>query len=502
MEKENTSSQEKIRKEKLDKLRHLGINPYSDGSFKPNLSIEKLILLFKEIKTKDDLAQNQKLSSKKVKIYGRVMLSRSQGKAGFLQIKDFSAKIQIYCNKKILSDKDFEVWQLIDLGDIIGIEGNLMITNTGELTVRAKKIHFLTKSLKPLPEKHSGLVDVEERYRKRYLDLISNDQIKDIFVTRFKIIRSIQNFLDKLGYIEVETPMLHSTLGGASARPFETFHNSLKLDLKLRIATELHLKRLIVGGFEKVYEIGRIFRNEGISPKHNPEFTSIELYQANGNLDTMFDLTEKMIKNVVYKITNSFKIYSTQSKNTIDFEKPFIKISMNDLIKKHVKVDFAKINSLNDAKKIAKLNKIEIKKHYDIGHIMNEFFEKFCQDKLIQPTFVYDFPLSVSPLAKKSLNNDKLTQRFELFIDGKECANAFSELSDPQEQKKRFLNQLKEKELGSKEDIELDNDFLNALKYGMPPTGGMGLGIDRLVMLITDKSNIREVLLFPLLKNK
>jgi len=498
--KRNFNDQELARRAKLKQLKELGVEPYTNGEFKPNKHIVDILDKYKDL-TKPKLEKDLKLQKVNFKIYGRIMLNRDQGKMGFFHIKDSTAKIQVYINSKGVKELDFKVYKLADIGDWVGIQGNLMVTNTGELTIRAKKYTLLSKSLKPLPEKYHGLSDIEEKYRRRYVDLIVNDDSRKTFITRTKIIRTIQNFLDKKGYIEVETPMLHETLGGASAKPFKTHHNSLNMDLNLRIATELHLKRLIVGGFEKVYEIGRIFRNEGISTKHNPEFTSIELYEANGNLETMKSVTEGLVKETVKKIHHSMKLEFDNNK--IDFSKPFKSQSMIDLVKKETGIDFEKIETFEQAKNLAKENKIEVKKHmYGIGHILTEFFEKFCESKLIQPTFVTDFPIEVSPLARKKKDNERLTERFELFIAGREYANAFSELNDPNDQYERFKNQLKEKELGSDEASEMDIDYIEALEYGMLPTGGMGLGIDRLVMLLTGNSSIRDVLLFPQLKKE
>ncbi|NQX83787.1 MAG: lysine--tRNA ligase [Mycoplasmataceae bacterium] len=495
------SEQEIARREKLEKLKELGIDPFGDGYFKPSHYSKDIKEKFINIKSKEDLENNPEAQKELFKLTGRVMLKRGQGKAGFMQIKDSYGSIQIYIKKAEISELDFNVWSLADIGDYIGVEGNLMITGTGELTIRVTSYKLLTKSLRPLPEKFHGLTDIEEKYRRRYVDLIVNDEAREVFRNRTKMIRTIQRILDERGYIEVETPMLHGTLGGAAAKPFETHHNSLGQDLYLRIATELHLKRLIVGGFDKVYEIGRIFRNEGISTKHNPEFTSIELYEANGNLDTMIEVTEALVKGVVKSVRGTEVIDYQEHK--LDFSKPFKKISMIELIKKEKGIDFKKVKSFEEAKKIAKKHNVKISDHmYGIGHIITEFFEEFCEDKLIQPTFVTGYPVEVSPLAKRNKDDNTMTDRFELYIAGREYANAFSELNDPDDQYNRFLSQLKEKELGSEEASEMDIDYVQALEYGMPPTGGMGLGIDRLAMLVNNKSSIRDVLLFPQLKRK
>jgi len=389
----------------------------------------------------------------------------------------------------------------VDLGDIVGIEGTIMKTNTGELTVRANSATIITKSLRPLPEKFHGLNDIEERYRRRYVDLIVNEESKEVFEKRSLIVSEIRNYLNEKGFMEAETPVLQSVSGGASAKPFETYHNTLDMDLTLRIATELHLKRLIVGGFPKVYELGRIFRNEGISNRHNPEFTSIELYEAFGDMQSMLELTEDLINHVAVKVNGTEEI--VYGDTNVSLKKPFKRIEMVDLINEVTGINFNEITSFEEAVKIAKDNGVKLEKHHNsIGYIINEFFEQKAEETLIQPTFVTGYPIEVSPLAKKRKGSDAITDRFELFIGAREYANAFSELNDADDQYERFLNQLREKESGNDEATDMDIDFVEALETGMPPTGGMGLGIDRLVMLLTNSPSIRDVILFPHQRNK
>ena len=376
-----------------------------------------------------------------------------------------------------------------------------MITNTGELSLKVLEYIHLTKALRPLPEKYHGLVDKEEIYRRRYVDLIMNQESKETFIKRSKIIREMRNYLDNLGYYEVETPVLQPILGGANARPFITHHNTLNMPFYLRIATELHLKRLIVGGFDGVYEIGRLFRNEGIDRLHNPEFTTIELYLAYSDLQGMMDLSENLISHLAETVVGTTKI--TYDEKEIDLSKGWKKVHMVDLIKEKTGIDFFNIHDYEDAKKLAKQHHLEIQPHFTgIGHIVNLFFEHYCEEDLIQPTFVYGHPIEISPLTKKDPKDERFTQRFELFINGSEYANAYTELNDPIDQLERFENQIKEKDLGNEEANEMDLDFVEALEYGMPPTGGIGIGIDRLVMLLTDSKSIRDVLLFPQMKNR
>ncbi len=487
------TDQELVRREKAENLKKKGINPF--GS-KFNITSDSL-----EIKTKFDAYSKEELEEVKeeVIIAGRIMTKRRSGKAGFMHILDKHGQIQIYINLNNVGEDNYELYKDSDIGDIIGIEGTVTRTNTGELSVKASKYIHLVKALRPLPEKFHGLTDVEERYRRRYVDLIMNEEARKIAFTRPKIIRKIQNILDTKGYVEVETPVLQTILGGASAKPFITHHNTLDIDMYLRIATELPLKRLLVGGMDAVYEIGRLFRNEGMDRSHNPEFTTIELYKAYADMEDMMDITEEIFKTIAKDIFDTFKF--KWQENEINLEKDFKKVHMVELIKEITKIDFFEDMSLEDAKKLAKEHNIEIEDHYGYGHIVNEFFEKYCEETLIEPTFVYGHPIEISPLATKS-EDPRWTERFELFIGGDEFANAFTELNDPLDQYERFLSQMKERELGNDEANEMDLDYVEALEYGMPPAGGLGIGIDRLVMLFTNTSTIREVILFPTMKNK
>ena len=490
------TEQQIIRREKLEKLKLMDRDPYF-SKFIPMITIDELNILY-DSKTKEELSTEK---TSEYSIAGRVMMVRDQGKAMFISIKNNGQPFQFYLRKDSVSDSDWEVSQLLDVGDIISSTGTVMKTNTNQLTLRSTKFNILTKSLRPLPEKFHGLVDIEERQRRRYVDLIMNDDSRKIFEKRTKIISSIRNYLERKGYFEAETPILQASLGGASALPFNTHHNSLNMEFKLRIATELPLKRLVVGGFDKVFEIGRLFRNEGISIKHNPEFTSIEIYEAYGDIETMKKLAENLITESTMAVNGTTEIIY-QEKN-ISLSAPFKSIEMVDIINEITGVDFKKINSLEEAKKIAKENNIEIKKHYNsIGYIINEFFEEKCEDKIIQPTFITGYPVEVSPLAKKRKDDEMMTDRFELFIDGREYANAFTELNDSDDQRTRFENQLRESKEGNKEATEMDVDYIEALEYGLPPTGGIGIGIDRLVMLLTDSASIRDVILFPHQRNK
>ena len=421
------------------------------------------------------------------------------GKLGFMHIQDRDGQIQIVVNKGVVGEEVYEIFKASDIGDIIGIEGELVKTDSGELSVKAHTYTHLSKALRPLPEKFHGLTDVEERYRRRYVDLIMNEDSKRIALLRPKIIRAIQHYLDGQGLVEVETPVLQPILGGAAARPFVTHHNTLDMDFYLRIATELPLKRLIVGGLEGVYEIGRLFRNEGMDTKHNPEFTTVEAYIAYSDIYVMMDLCENLIRSVALEAIG--KTEFEWNGKVIDIAKPFRRISMVEAIKEYANVDFSKEMSLDEALALAKEHNVEVEKHQmTVGHIINLFYETFCEDKMIQPTFVYGHPIEVSPLAKKA-SDPRFTERFELFIDGTEYANAFSELNDPIDQRERFEKQLELKALGDAEASEMDVDYVEALEYGLPPTGGIGIGVDRLVMFLTGQTSIREVLLFPHMRN-
>jgi lysyl-tRNA synthetase, class II len=492
---EELSEQELVRRQKLANLEGRGIKPFGYPFKRTHLSAE-LIEEYDQYSKAELEEMNIKTS-----VAGRIMTKRDQGKAGFMHIQDFSGQIQIYVRKDRVGEEAFTTFKAGDLGDIVGIDGIVFKTNHGELSIKADEYHHLSKALRPLPEKFHGLTDIEERYRRRYVDLIMNPQAKEVAIARAKIIRAMQNYFDNKGYIEVETPILQPVLGGAAAKPFETFHNTLDMPFYLRIATELALKRLIVGGLEKVYEIGRLFRNEGVSTKHNPEFTTVELYEAYGSMESMMELCEGVIMHLANEIKGSTKL--EWEDKTIDVKAPFTRIHIVDLIKEVTGVDFWPEMSFEEAKKLADDNDIEYDDHhFGVGHIINEFFEQRCEDTIIQPTFIYGHPVEISPLAQKNEKDPRFTDRFELFIDGREYANAFTELNDPIDQKERFLAQLKEAELGNEEANEMDIDFIEALEYGMPPTGGIGIGIDRLVMLLTNQRSIRDVILFPHMRNK
>ena len=477
---EKLTEQEQIRRQKMEELRERGIDPFGHAYERTHRS-------------GDIRREFGELS------LIHIMTKRRQGKAGFMHIQDLDGQIQIYVRKDEIGDDAYEIFKKSDMGDIVGIEGIVMRTNHGELSVRAKVYTHLTKALRPLPEKFHGLTDKEERFRRRYVDLIMNEESKRIALTRPKIIRAIQRYLDGKGLVEVETPVLQPILGGAAARPFITHHNTLNMPFYLRIATELPLKRLIVGGLEGVYEIGRLFRNEGMDATHNPEFTTVEAYVAYSDLNGMMDLIEGLMEYVATEVCGTTEI-EYQGKQ-ISLKAPFRRLHMVDAIKEKCGVDFWKEMSYEEACALAKEHDIEVeKKHNSVGHIINLFFEKYVEETLIQPTYLYGHPVSISPLAKKNADDPRFADRYELFINGKEYANAFSELNDPIDQRERFENQLKLRDLGDDEANEMDVDYVEALEYGLPPTGGVGMGIDRLVMLLTNQDTIREVLLFPHMK--
>jgi lysyl-tRNA synthetase class 2 len=491
---EKLSEQEIVRREKLQELIEHGVDPFGHR-FDRNASTKTIHDDYDKF-TKEELHD---MDMEPVFIAGRIMTKRGKGKAGFAHIMDQFGQVQLYVRLDELGEDAFNMFLKADLGDIIGVEGTVMKTRTGELSVRVKKYTHLSKSLRPLPEKYHGLKDIEERYRRRYVDLIMNETSRETFILRSQIINHIRQLLTERDYLEVETPILHPILGGASARPFITHHNALDMPFYLRIAPELYLKRLIVGGFDGVYEIGRNFRNEGMSYKHNPEFTMLELYQAYGNMDTMMELTEYLISSVARKLNKEVVEYKGQEINLV---KPWKKYHMADLVKEQVGIDFwNKEMTFEKAKAFAEEKGLEVPDHFTgTGHILNLLFEEYCEENIIQPTFVYGHPIEISPLAKKDPKDSRFTRRFEIFINGSEYGNAFSELNDPIDQKERFMNQIKEKELGNDEASEMDLDYIEALEYGMPPTGGIGIGIDRLVMLMTDSNSIRDVLLFPHMK--
>ncbi len=477
----------KIRKEKLEELQEKGRNPFNITKFNRTHLTQEIKDNYEELEQKDVVAA------------GRLMAKRIMGKASFCTIQDSTGKIQSYVSINELGEESYLEFKTYDIGDIIGIEGFVFKTRTEEISIHAKKVTLLSKSLRPLPEKFHGLKDVDLRYRQRYVDLIMNPEVKDTFVKRNKIIKAIRSFLDNKGYTEVDTPILNTIPGGAAARPFETHHNTLDMDMYLRIANELYLKRLIVGGFDKVYEMGRMFRNEGISIKHNPEFTNIELYSAYEDYNDMMDIAESLISTVAKEVLGTTQIsYQGQE---VDLTPSWKRITMIDAIKEVTGVDFNTINS--DAETLEKVKELGIEydpKKITRGELINLVFEEKVEETLIQPTFICDYPVEVSPLTKRKVSDPRLTERFELFICGREYGNAYSELNDPIDQLERFEAQMKARENGDDEANMLDADFINALEYGMPPTGGLGIGVDRLIMLLTDSASIRDVLLFPTMK--
>lgn len=490
----NLTDQELVRRAKTDELKMRGIEPFGTA-FRRNANSQTINNEYQNY-SKEQLHD---LNAQAI-VAGRIMTRRVKGKVGFMHIQDRYGQLQIYVRSDMVSIEEFETFKKGDIGDIVGIEGLVIRTDTGELTLKATKYTHLSKALKPLPEKFHGLQDKEEARRHRYVDLIMNEDSKRIAFLRPKIIRAFQKFFDQRGFIEVETPILQPILGGANARPFVTHHNALDMDFYLRIATELPLKRLIVGGMEAVYEIGRLFRNEGMDATHNPEFTTVEAYLAYSDMLGMMDLIEDCFKFLTKEVLDS-SVVSYQG-NELHFEIPFRRVHMVDAIKEQTGIDFFQVTSLEEAVELAKKHEIILTKHEQaFGHIINLFFEKYVEETLIQPTFVYGHPIEISPLAKKSVD-PRFTERFELFINKKEFANAFSELNDPIDQRERFENQIKEKALGNDEAAEMDDDFVEALEYGMAPTGGLGIGIDRTVMLLTGADSIRDVLLFPHMRQK
>ena len=489
------TEQELVRREKAVKLRELGLDPFGQKFDRKDFAAD---IRDKYIEVEHDAFENMEDTAT---VAGRIMFIRRMGKASFFTIKDRSGSIQIYISINDIGEEAYELFKSADIGDIVGVYGKIMKTKTGEVTIKCLEYTHLVKALRPLPEKFHGLTDVEERYRRRYVDLIMNDESKRVAFLRPRIIRCIQNYMDNQGFSEVETPILSTLLTGASARPFCTHHNAQDLDMYLRIALELPLKRLLVGGMEAVYEIGRVFRNEGMDPKHNPEFTLMEAYLAYSDLEGMMNLTEgmfqKIANDVFGKMTYNFGGYE------IDLSGPWKRVSMTDAIKEQTGIDFKKEMSVEEALKLAEEHDIEVETHQqNVGHIINLFFEKYVEETLIQPTFLYGHPVEISPLTKKNPDDPRFVDRFELFIGGKEFANAYTELNDPIDQLERFEDQLKEKELGNDEANDIDMDFVEALEYGMPPAGGIGYGIDRLCMLFTEQDSIRDVILFPLMKKK
>ena len=487
------TDQEIVRREKAEKIREMGMDPFGH-KFSRDAYASELQEKYKDV-PHDDFEN----ITDEYTVVGRIMFIRKMGKASFFTIKDKTGKIQIYISINDVGEDVYNLFKSADIGDIVGVHGRVMKTRTGELTIKCLEYTHLVKALRPLPEKFHGLTNKEDRYRKRYVDLIMNDEAKRVAFMRPKIIRCIQNFLDEQGFVEVETPILTTLLTGAAARPFKTHHNTQDLDMYLRIALELNLKRLLVGGMERVYEIGKTFRNEGMDPQHNPEFTMMEAYMAYSDLEGMMDLTEEMYQTIANKVCGKTTFHYLG--HDIDLSGKWKRISMVDAIKEKTGIDFKAITSLDECLKLAQEHEIELMEHEkQYGHIVNKFFEKYVEETLIEPTFLYGHPIEISPLTKKNKDDPRFVDRFELFIAGKECANAYTELNDPIDQLERFEAQLKEKDMGNEEANDIDYDFIEALEYGMPPAGGIGYGIDRLVMLFTEQDSIRDVLLFPLMK--
>ncbi len=488
------TDQELVRREKAQNIRDMGLDPFGEKFNRTHYA--------SEIKEKYASVSHDEFDAMNdtAIVAGRIMFIRKMGKASFFTIQDKTGKIQIYISINDVGEEVYKLFKTADIGDIVGVKGKIMKTQTGEVTIKCLEYTHLVKSLRPLPEKFHGLTDIEERYRRRYIDLIMNEDSKRVAFLRPRIIRCIQNFMDSKGFVEVETPVLTTLLTGASARPFKTHHNTQDLDMYMRIALELPLKRLLVGGMEAVYEIGRVFRNEGMDPKHNPEFTLMEAYLAYSNLEGMMDLTEAMYQKIAREVTG--KMIYNWSGYEINLEGPWKRISMVDAIKEKTGIDFKNNYSKEEAINLAQEHGIEVEPHFTVGHIINAFFEKYVEETLIQPTFLYGHPVEISPLTKRNPEDPRFVDRFELFIGGKEFANAYTELNDPVDQLERFEEQLKERELGNDEANDIDMDFIEALEYGMPPAGGIGYGIDRLCMLFTESESIRDVILFPTMKER
>ena len=489
------TEQELVRREKAQNIRDLGMDPFGHKFVRDSYAND-----IKE-KYKDIPHDDFENMTDTATVAGRIMFIRKMGKASFFTINDKTGSIQIYISINDIGEEKYELFKSADIGDIVGVHGKVMKTKTGEVTIKCLEYTHLVKALKPLPEKFHGLTDIEERYRRRYVDLIVNEQSRKTAIARSRIIREMQNYFDSLGFIEVETPCLTNMLTGASARPFITHHNSLDRDYYLRIATELPLKRLLVGGLERVYEFGRLFRNEGMDTKHSPEFTTVELYQAFGDLRSMMELCETSFKRIAKNVFNGQEEFEWNG-HVINVAKPFKVVAMVDLVKEVTGIDFNEISSFEQAKQLADEKGLFVPNHFtSVGHILNLFFEEYCEKTLVQPTFLTRHPVEISPLTKVCEDDPRYVDRFELFIAGCEFANAYSELNDPIDQRERFVKQLEEKNLGNDEAGDIDNDFLEALEYGMPPAGGIGIGIDRLVMFFTGSASIRDVILFPLMKD-
>lgn len=483
-----------VRRQKMLDIRGKGLDPFGSKFERTHLSND-IHEKYEEF-TKEELQE----ASHEVTVAGRLMTKRGKGKAGFAHLQDLGGQIQIYVRQDAIGEEAYELFTTSDLGDIVGIRGAVFKTNVGELSIKVQEFTFLTKALRPLPEKFHGLQDIEQRYRQRYLDLISTEGSKETFILRSKIIQSMRRYLDDQGFLEVETPMLHAIAGGATARPFITHHNALDMTLYMRIAIELHLKRLIVGGLEKVYEIGRVFRNEGTSTRHNPEFTMIELYEAYADYEDIMALTENMVAHIAQDVLGTTDV--TYGDDVIHLAPGWKRLHMVDAIKEYTGADFWKEMTKQEAHALAKEHGVEVAEMMEVGHVLNEFFEQKVEEELVQPTFIYGHPVEISPLAKKNPEDERFTDRFELFIVRREHANAFTELNDPIDQRERFEAQLVEKEQGNDEAHDMDDDFIEALEYGLPPTGGLGIGIDRLVMLLTNAASIRDILLFPQMRPK
>lgn len=483
---QNLNEMLKIRREKLTKLMESGKNPYL---------IEKYDYTHHSDEIKD---KYDELEGERVSVAGRLMSRRGHGKVTFFDLQDSNGKIQLFAKKDVLGEEGYEDLEFLDIGDIVGAEGIVFKTQTGEVSIRTEKITLLSKSLQILPEKFHGLKDQELRYRQRYVDLIVNPEVKDTFILRSKIIKAVKEFLDNKGFLEVETPILSTIAGGANARPFITHHNALDIDMYLRIANELYLKRLIVGGFEKVYEMGKMFRNEGMDQRHNPEFTSIEFYQAYADYEDMIKLTEELFSYVAMKTLGTTVI--NYQGTEIDLTPPWDRMDMAEAVKKYTGVDFSLIETDEEARKVAREKGLEVDDKMTRGMIISEMFEEFVEEHLVQPTFITGHPVDISPLAKRNPNDPRITNRFEAFINTWEIANAFSELNDPIDQRERFEEQVRQKESGDDEAHPMDTDFINAIEVGLPPTGGEGIGIDRMIMLLTNQASIRDVILFPTMK--
>ena len=476
----------RVRRQKLSELQQQGKDPFHVVKYERTNNIGEIIKNFEHFEGKE------------VSLAGRIMSKRGMGKASFFDIQDREGRIQIYIKVDEVGEEQYAEFRKFDIGDIVGIEGEVFKTHKGENSVKTKKLMLLSKSLQPLPEKWHGLKDTDLRYRQRYVDLIVNPNVRETFIIRSRILKAIRTFLDERGFLEVETPILNVIPGGAAAKPFTTHHNALDIDLYLRISPELYLKRLIVGGMEKVYELGRVFRNEGISIKHNPEFSIMELYEAYTDYNQIMELTEQLISTVAKEVLGTALV--TYQGQEIDLTPPWTRMTMIDAVKKYSGVDFNKITIAQDAIKAARDMKLPVKDNYTWGEVVNLVFEEVVEKNLLQPTFILDYPVEISPLTKKKPSDPRLTERFELFMTARELANAYSELNDPIDQKERFLKQVEARQAGDEEASMMDDDFVNALEYGMPPTGGLGIGIDRLVMLLTDSFSIRDVLLFPTMK--